>query len=79
MRTPRKVCAVTTSRADFGSLRWLMREIRSDASLRLQVVVSGMHLDPSHGGTVAEVEAAGSASMARWLLVGDEPGGHQVD
>jgi hypothetical protein len=56
-----------------------MREIRSDASLRLQVVVSGMHLDPSHGGTVAEVEAAGSASMARWLLVGDEPGGHQVD
>jgi UDP-hydrolysing UDP-N-acetyl-D-glucosamine 2-epimerase len=75
MRTPRKVCVVTTSRADFGSLRWLMREIRSDASLRLQVVVSGMHLDPSHGGTVAEVEAAGFRIDRRvaMLLVGDEP------
>jgi UDP-hydrolysing UDP-N-acetyl-D-glucosamine 2-epimerase len=57
--TRRKICVVTTSRADFGLLRELMHAIDSDAALRLQVIVSGMHLAREFGQTWREIEADG--------------------
>jgi UDP-hydrolysing UDP-N-acetyl-D-glucosamine 2-epimerase len=57
--TRRKICVVTTSRSDFGLLRELMHSIDSDAALRLQVIVSGMHLVPELGRTWREIEADG--------------------
>jgi len=50
---------VTTSRADFGLLRGLLKAIQADSSLRLQVIVSGMHLSPRFGRTWREIEAEG--------------------
>ena len=47
----RKICVVTTSRADYGHLRWLMKEIDSDRDLNLQIIASGMHLEPIFGLT----------------------------
>ncbi len=55
----RKICVVTTSRAEFGLLRGLLNSIRTDADLRLQVIVSGMHLAPQFGLTVREIESEG--------------------
>ncbi len=55
----RKICAVTTSRADFGLLRGLLRSIKSDSALRLQVIASGMHLAPKFGNTWRDIEAEG--------------------
>lgn len=55
----RKICVVTTSRAEFGLLRGLIGAIRSDPSLRLQVIASGMHLAPQFGRTLREIEAEG--------------------
>jgi UDP-hydrolysing UDP-N-acetyl-D-glucosamine 2-epimerase len=55
----RKICAVTTSRADFGLLRGLLKAIRADSALRLQVIVSGMHLAPKFGRTWRDIEAEG--------------------
>jgi UDP-hydrolysing UDP-N-acetyl-D-glucosamine 2-epimerase len=55
----RKICVVTTSRADFGLLHGLMGSIQQDRALRLQVIVTGMHLSTRLGKTVDEVEAAG--------------------
>jgi UDP-hydrolysing UDP-N-acetyl-D-glucosamine 2-epimerase len=55
----RKICAVTTSRADFGLLRGLLKEIQSDSDLRLQVIASGMHLAPKFGQTWHDIEAEG--------------------
>jgi GDP/UDP-N,N'-diacetylbacillosamine 2-epimerase (hydrolysing) len=52
----KRVCVVTGSRAEFGLLRGLMEEIRSHEALELQVAVTGMHLSPEFGLTVAEVE-----------------------
>jgi UDP-hydrolysing UDP-N-acetyl-D-glucosamine 2-epimerase len=57
--TRRKICVVTTSRADFGLLRELMRTIDSDAALRLQVIASGMHLARAFGQTWRDIEAEG--------------------
>jgi UDP-hydrolysing UDP-N-acetyl-D-glucosamine 2-epimerase len=56
---PRKICVVTTSRAEFGLLLGLMRSIRNDPALRLQVIVAGMHLAAEFGMTLREVEAEG--------------------
>ena len=55
----RKICAVTTSRAEFGLLLGLLECIQKDRSLRLQVIASGMHLAPKFGLTVREIEAEG--------------------
>jgi GDP/UDP-N,N'-diacetylbacillosamine 2-epimerase (hydrolysing) len=52
----RKVCVVTGTRAEYGLLYWLMREIEADDALQLQVVVTGMHLSPEFGLTYKEIE-----------------------
>jgi GDP/UDP-N,N'-diacetylbacillosamine 2-epimerase (hydrolysing) len=52
----RKICVVTGSRAEYGLLYWLMKEIQQDAGLELQVIVTGMHLSPEFGLTYKEIE-----------------------
>lgn len=55
----RKICVVTTSRADLGHLTGLMQAIQEDEALRLQVIASGMHLSKRFGETWRDIEAAG--------------------
>lgn len=55
----RKICIVTTSRADFGLLRGLFGSVKADPALQLQVIASGMHLAAKFGSTLSEIEAAG--------------------
>jgi GDP/UDP-N,N'-diacetylbacillosamine 2-epimerase (hydrolysing) len=52
----RKICVVTGTRAEYGLLFWLMKEIKKDDDLELQVVVTGMHLSPEFGLTYKEIE-----------------------
>lgn len=63
--TARKICVVTGSRAEYGLLYWLMREIRDDPALTLQVAVTGMHLAPEFGSTWRVIEADGFTIDAR--------------
>lgn len=51
----RKICVVTGTRAEYGLLYWLMREIKSDPDLDLQIVVTGAHLSPEFGLTYQEI------------------------
>lgn len=55
----RKICIVTGSRADYGLLRWIMEEIKEDSKLTLQVIATGMHLSPTFGLTLNEIESDG--------------------
>ena len=52
----RKICVVTTSRADYGLLYYLMREIQDDPGLRLQVIAAAMHMSPEFGLTYRQIE-----------------------
>ena len=52
----RKICVVTGTRAEYGLLYWLMKEIQSDKDLELQIIVTGMHLSPEFGFTYKEIE-----------------------
>ena len=54
--TKRKICVVTGTRADYGLLYWLMKEIEADKELQLQLIVTGMHLSPEFGLTYKEIE-----------------------
>ena len=52
----RKVCVVTGTRAEYGLLYWLLKEIQNDEELELQLIVTGMHLSPEFGLTYKEIE-----------------------
>jgi len=52
----RKICVVTGTRAEYGLLYWLIREIQDDPDLHLQLIVTGMHLSPEFGLTYKEIE-----------------------
>ena len=52
----RKVCIVTGTRAEYGLLYWLMKEIQADEALELQIIATGMHLSPEFGLTYKEIE-----------------------
>ena len=54
--TKRKICVVTGTRAEYGLLYWLMKEIEADSDLELQLIVTGMHLSPEFGLTYKEIE-----------------------
>lgn len=55
MTMRRKIAVVTGSRAEYGLLYWLMREIQADARLQLQIVATGMHLAPEFGLTINDI------------------------
>ena len=55
----RKICVVTGSRAEYGLLYWLIKEIKDDVALELQLVVTGMHLSEEFGNTYKEIEKDG--------------------
>jgi len=55
----RKVCFVTGTRAEFGLMRSTLRAIQAHPKLRLQLVVTGMHLDPRHGRSITEIRREG--------------------
>ncbi|MFH0709176.1 MAG: UDP-N-acetylglucosamine 2-epimerase [Pseudomonadota bacterium] len=52
----RKICVVTGTRAEYGLLYWLMKEIEADSDLELQLIVTGMHLSPEFGLTYKDIE-----------------------
>ena len=52
----RKICVVTGSRAEYGLLYWLIKEVESDPDLELQLIVTGMHLSSEFDLTYKEIE-----------------------
>jgi len=52
----RKICVVTGTRAEYGLLTPLIKEIQNDKDLKLQLIVTGMHLSPEFGLTYKTIE-----------------------
>ena len=55
----RKICLITGSRAEYGHLRRLAREIVDDPELQLQWLITGTHLSERFGLTHQEIENDG--------------------
>ncbi|NDF13452.1 MAG: UDP-N-acetylglucosamine 2-epimerase (hydrolyzing) [Proteobacteria bacterium] len=75
MSKPRRVCVVTGSRAEYGLLFWLLKEIRNEPNLELQLLVTGMHLSPEFGLTYKLIEEDGFRIDAKveCLVSSDSP------
>ncbi|NQY21385.1 MAG: UDP-N-acetylglucosamine 2-epimerase (hydrolyzing) [Campylobacteraceae bacterium] len=52
----KKICIVTGTRAEYGLLFWLMKEIELDSYFELQIIVTGMHLSTEFGLTYKDIE-----------------------
>ena len=55
----RKICVITGSRAEYGLLSGLMKQIDESEDLKLQVIATNMHLSPEFGLTYKEIEKDG--------------------
>lgn len=73
----RRIAVFTGTRAEYGLLYWLMRDIQTNENLELQVIVSAMHLSPEFGETWRQIEADGFAIDAKveMLLSSNTPVG----
>ena len=47
----KKICVVTGTRAEYGLLKPVIKEINDSRDLELELVVTGMHLSPEFGLT----------------------------
>ena len=52
----RKIAAVTTSRADYSHLYWVLKDLREHPDVDLRLVVTGAHLSEEFGRAVTEIE-----------------------
>ncbi len=55
----KKVCVITSTRAEYGLLKPIMNKIKQSHSLTLQLIVTGMHLCPEFGLTATEISEDG--------------------
>ncbi len=52
----KKICVIATSRATYGYKRKIIQQIKKDKSLKLQVIVTGMHLMKKYGYSINELK-----------------------
>ena len=52
----RSICIVTTTRAEYGLLKRLMKQFLTDSFFDTRIVVTGSHLNSAFGMTVREIE-----------------------
>lgn len=61
----KKVAVFTGTRAEYGLLYWLLKDIQADDEMILQLVVSGSHLVTEFGATVIDIERDGLKIAAK--------------
>jgi UDP-hydrolysing UDP-N-acetyl-D-glucosamine 2-epimerase len=61
----RKIAIVTSSRADYAHVRWLLHDLARHPAVELQVIALGPHLSPAFGHTGLEVSGPGSAHPSK--------------
>ena len=73
----KKICVITGTRADYGLLRWVIDGLDKSNKLKLQLIVTGMHLSPEHGMTINEIKKDGYkvTKILEMLLSSDTPSG----
>jgi UDP-hydrolysing UDP-N-acetyl-D-glucosamine 2-epimerase len=66
----RNIAVVTSSRADYAHLRWLLRDLARHPAVELQVIALGPHLSPAFGHT-GKVVSAPQVTAVECLLDSD--------
>lgn len=73
----KKICVVTGTRAEYGLLFWLLKELQDAPEFDLQIIATGAHLSPEFGLTYKDIEADGFEihEKVEMLLSSDTPVG----
>lgn len=50
-----KIAVITSTRAEYGSLKWVMKEIEASPDFQLQIIATGAHLMKEQGHTIDEI------------------------
>ncbi len=75
----RKVCIITGTRAEWGLLSGIARELNNRTDITLQIVATNMHLNPLYGYTVDEIIADGFEVNFRVPMSnGDDSSSHKT-
>jgi UDP-hydrolysing UDP-N-acetyl-D-glucosamine 2-epimerase len=61
----RTIAVVTSSRADYCHLYWLLRELSQRIDVNLKIIAFGPHLSPEFGQTVRQIEQDGFKVAAK--------------
>jgi GDP/UDP-N,N'-diacetylbacillosamine 2-epimerase (hydrolysing) len=71
----RKIAVITGTRAEYGLLYWVLKRLKEEEGITLQLLVTGMHLSPEFGLTYKQIEADGFNIDRKLdiLLSGDTP------
>lgn len=54
-----RVGVVTGTRAEYGLLFWILKQLQDEPAIDLQLIVTGAHLSPRHGLTYRDIEVDG--------------------
>jgi len=73
----KKIAVFTGTRAEYGLLYWILKELDRASNVELQLLVGGMHLSHEFGYTVEEIEKDGFKILERleFLVSSDTPVG----
>ncbi len=71
----RKICVITGTRADYGILFQLIKKLKKERSINLQLIAAGMHLSHEFGLTFKEILNDGFKidKKVEMILSGDTP------
>ena len=61
----RTIAVVTSSRADYSHLSWVLKDLAAHPAVELKLIVIAAHLSPQFGNTVSEIERDGFPIVAR--------------
>ena len=61
----KRVCVITATRAEYGLLKSVIKQIDKSGKLELQLLVTGTHLSPEFGMTYREIEEDGLSITAK--------------
>ena len=77
MSSKRTICVITGTRADYGLLYWILKEIQASDDLELKIIATGMHLAPEFGLTFRQIVSDGFLidSKVEMLLSSDTAAG----
>jgi UDP-N-acetylglucosamine 2-epimerase (non-hydrolysing)/GDP/UDP-N,N'-diacetylbacillosamine 2-epimerase (hydrolysing) len=70
-KAKRKIAVITTSRADYAHLHWLLHDLNRHPAIDLHVVALGPHLSPEFGHTGKQIARMGNFSSVECLLSSD--------
>ena len=75
----RKICFVTGTRAEYGLMSGLMKQVELSSKTQLQIIATNMHLSPRYGNTYLEIESDGFKVDKKLSIIDDKASDSAVE